>query len=461
MNVGIEKIKEITNQFLGAITKSLKDMPYGLRCIGMFLRDILRKKFPGNDDEVTRMVGNLIYYRYLNPAIVYVDTCLTPRAPEAFDVIEANISPIQRKNLAEIAKVLHLSSLNQPFPMESIHSESFNKYLGSSYKTLLQFFNDVVNNILSPEEHFCVDGSFDLAAGTKISIYISPDEILQLHRNIIECVEDVAADKDDKIRTILTDLGTPPGAGAIQQKSEISLVLLNRFRESYEEGDTVKLKMKSNETKRQILAIIRIQSGKDLVAILELPVTKREETLYQELLVQEEERINERSLAAEKKKAMMGSTGSLTGSSNTLNLSVGGRAKSENCLSAPTKRELSSTYAELKLNAIKNLVILEEGGIVKRANQYQDMLNSIAKDMLNKHRRRSQRTREIQVLTSTLGNLDEKAKFLFDQITSYHDYIDACISQLGNKKGYVVSLLMYVKDRKETIAVYKAVLSHA
>lgn len=67
----LEKLKEIAGQFTKAIISSLPKIPYGLRCISMFLKDILRKKFPGNDDEVSRIVGNLIYYRYLNPAIVY------------------------------------------------------------------------------------------------------------------------------------------------------------------------------------------------------------------------------------------------------------------------------------------------------------------------------------------------------------------------------------------------------
>lgn len=95
------------------------------------------------------------------------------------------------------------------------------------------------------------------------------------------------------------------------------------------------------------------------------------------------------------------------------------------------------TFAQLKAKAKDNLAILEEGGVVKKANNYQDMLNSIAKDMLNKHRRRSQRGREIQTLKNTLAVLDEKAKFLDDQIKSYHDYINACIAQLGNKKGFL------------------------
>ena len=40
-----------------------------------------------------KIVGNLVYYRYLNPAIV---------APESFDVIDTLISPAQRRNLAEV-----------------------------------------------------------------------------------------------------------------------------------------------------------------------------------------------------------------------------------------------------------------------------------------------------------------------------------------------------------------------
>lgn len=45
LSEGIEKIKEITNQFLNAITESLPKMPYGLRCVGLFLKDALRKSF--------------------------------------------------------------------------------------------------------------------------------------------------------------------------------------------------------------------------------------------------------------------------------------------------------------------------------------------------------------------------------------------------------------------------------
>jgi hypothetical protein len=63
---------------------------------------------------------------------------------------------------------------------------------------------------------------------------------------------------------------------------KVSLVLVNRFGKSYEEGSAVVLKIRST-TKRQILAVIRIQSGLVLFAILNLP-SPREKRRSTELL---------------------------------------------------------------------------------------------------------------------------------------------------------------------------------
>ena len=49
----------------------------------MQLRLLLHSKFPeANEDDVLKIVGNLVYYRYMNPAIV---------APDAFDVIDVSV----------------------------------------------------------------------------------------------------------------------------------------------------------------------------------------------------------------------------------------------------------------------------------------------------------------------------------------------------------------------------------
>ena len=62
-----------------------------MRYIAMQLRLQLHAKFPETpEDDILKVVGNLLYYRYMNPAIV---------APDGFDIVdvgmEQQLSPDQ------------------------------------------------------------------------------------------------------------------------------------------------------------------------------------------------------------------------------------------------------------------------------------------------------------------------------------------------------------------------------
>lgn len=76
---------------------------YAMRFIAMRLRQALHEKFPdAQEDDILKVVGNLVYYRYMNPAVV---------APDAFDIIDMGVEKRilesdQRRNLGAIAKVL-------------------------------------------------------------------------------------------------------------------------------------------------------------------------------------------------------------------------------------------------------------------------------------------------------------------------------------------------------------------
>ncbi len=78
---------------------------------------------------------------------------------------------------------------------------------------------------------------------------------------------------------------------------------------------------------------------------------------------------------------------------------------------------------------------LEQLGKVSRANKYQDMLNAIAIDIRNKHRKRIQRAQEKSAMHTTLKTLDEKKAYLEEQIGSYHSYIDASMQTMQGRKG--------------------------
>ncbi|KAJ3292002.1 hypothetical protein HK104_005630 [Borealophlyctis nickersoniae] len=444
------KLKEITDRFLTAMIGSLKNMPFGIRYIAMEMKEIMRTKFPGNDDEIIKIVGNLLYYRYMNPAIV---------APEAFDVIEtgANISPVQRKNLADVARLLHQISVGKTVQSAGDEAtEAMNTYVQAASKKFYAYFKEA-STVVTAEEYFNMDEYVDMGRAQKPVIYISPSEIFQMHRALLENMDDLVTEEKDPLKQILDDIGQPPAPQPSEGPgSEIALALTNRFTKLEGEKET-RLKQLFTETKRYVLAIVRVQSGKNLLDILEMPVTEREETAFIELTKKEIEmnatrrEIERRQtkkimpaspsvqagLAAEAKE-VAGSPGSTT--SPLTPASGPSIPHSQSTLFAASKDSLlrgpdgsAITFFQLKRRALENMAKLEVDGLVTKANSYQDMVNSIAKDMLNKHRRRSQRRRELESLRQTLKNLDEKAAFLDEQKKSYHSYIDACMAQLGSK----------------------------
>ncbi|KAJ3048672.1 hypothetical protein HDU99_009098, partial [Rhizoclosmatium hyalinum] len=154
-------------------------MPYGIRYIAMQLKQTMMEKFPGSKTEVLKIVGNLLYYRYMNPAIV---------APEGFDIIECSISPIQRRNLAEVAKTLHSISVARLTGTES--NPELSEYITNSNKKFMQFFNEA-SEVVPSEEYFGIDEYVDLTQQKKLSIFITPNEIFQVHDALLSCVEDI------------------------------------------------------------------------------------------------------------------------------------------------------------------------------------------------------------------------------------------------------------------------------
>ncbi|KAJ2794875.1 iqgap- protein, partial [Coemansia furcata] len=127
----LRQLRVLADEFIAAIQESLCRMPYGMRYIACELRRALTAKFPDEPEaQVMKIVGHLVYYRYINPAIV---------APESFDVIETTISPLQRKNLAEIAKMLNQVSVGKHFNEDNMFLQPLNNYVGYTSAKFLQY----------------------------------------------------------------------------------------------------------------------------------------------------------------------------------------------------------------------------------------------------------------------------------------------------------------------------------
>ncbi|NXA83972.1 IQGA2 protein, partial [Thryothorus ludovicianus] len=172
----MQSLRAVTDKVLTSIFSSLNMMPYGMRYIAKVLKSSLHEKFPdATEDELLKIVGNLLYYRYMNPAIV---------APDGFDIIDitagGQIHPDQRRNLGCVAKVLQHAASNKLFEGESEHLSSMNTYLSQTYQKFRNFFQAACD-VPEPEEKFNIDEYSDMVTLSKPVIYISIEEIINTH----------------------------------------------------------------------------------------------------------------------------------------------------------------------------------------------------------------------------------------------------------------------------------------
>ncbi|GCC33833.1 hypothetical protein chiPu_0012304 [Chiloscyllium punctatum] len=206
LDTSIKNMRTITEKFLSAIVTSVDKIPYGMRLIAKVLKDSLHEKFPdATDDELIKIVGNLLYYRYMNPAIV---------APDAFDIIDISaggggLTTDQRRNLGSIAKVLQHAASSKMFDKENCHLGSVNDYLSQAHMKFRRFFQAACE-VPELEDRFNVDEYSDRVTVTKPVIYISIGEIINTHTLFLDHQDAIAPEHNDPIHELLEDLGEVP-----------------------------------------------------------------------------------------------------------------------------------------------------------------------------------------------------------------------------------------------------------
>lgn len=135
----ITKLKQVTTMFLATIVKARAKLPYGILYMAKVLAAALQAKFPHiPEKEILKMVGNLIYYRYINSAIV---------APDAFNIVDISaesggLNNDQRRNLGSVAKILQFAATKKGFGDESPHLMCLNAYIVECHEKFKKFFQE-------------------------------------------------------------------------------------------------------------------------------------------------------------------------------------------------------------------------------------------------------------------------------------------------------------------------------
>ena len=390
----LQDLREICNQFLLALETLLHKMPYGIRFICQQTFQALCQHFPRESQKhLLHIVGHWIWKFYLQPALI---------APETMGVVERQLTPLQKRNLGEVSKVLGQIATGKLFGGENIYLQPLNAWVGEAVERITAIFSNIIS-VPDAESTFDIDEFNDLYARTKPTLYIKMADIFSIHNLIAGDLPYICPNRDDMLREIIQELGSAKNNETEMlgvTSTDIQMTLNPKLHDS--EDPEAEVKALFMETKRCVLYIIRVQSGPNLMDILVRPIAREDDRKWHDLVREEF------------------SAGSKTrGAYSDANMMVDIK---------------SMSYLELKRTALENIMRLEQLGRISRQNFYQDILNAIAVDIRTKSRRRVQRQRELEGVRLTLGNLHEKAEWLESQRKSYDNYIEQAMMTL-QKKG--------------------------
>ncbi|KND91410.1 Ras GTPase-activating-like protein rng2 [Tolypocladium ophioglossoides CBS 100239] len=364
----LRDLREICDQFFLALEDLLHKMPFGLRFLCGQMFEALCQHFNREPQEhLLQIVSNWLWRFYLQPAVT---------TPEQVGVIEKTLSPLQKRNLSEVAKVIGQIASGRPFGGENIYLQPLNAFVAESVERLRHITSDVIS-VPDAERTFDIDEFNDLYAKNKPTLYIKMTDVFAIHSLVAAELAAMCPSRVDVLREIMQDLGSAKSnenemnaAGS----SDIHMFLTPRLDDI--DDPEAEVKALFMETKRCVLYIIRVQTGVNLLEILVKPITPEDEQKWESVLRDD-----------------------FSDDKNTRG------AYSDTNMVDVTRM----TYYELKRTALENVMRLEQMGRISKHNFYQDVLNAIASDIRSKSRRRVQRQRELDGVRLTLGNLHDKA----------------------------------------------------
>jgi len=382
------KLENICQLLVDKIVKSLDNLPYGLRWLCKQLRDLCLKSLPNTTEEdISKVIAYFVYYRFINLAIVQ---------PDAFKVIDSDLSMFARKTVIVLARVLqHLFNFHQ-FDSEKPGEKYFvplNSFIKKNQPVIQEYISSIVQ-VADPEEHLQVNKYMELAQKAKPVIIISLHEIYRTHALLAENLNELVAEKDDPLNIVMADLGGPPTEfNEEDQDREIQLTLTNRFKVDMDEEAAEHNRIFA-ETKELVIPILRL-----------VPVQK---------------------------------------SIHRLNLM--------DVLEAGIKHATETNNAQLKSQIkkiLENLGKLESADMVTKEDNYESFVHDVALEVANRATIREQQRKEVQRLKGTLDELNQHQKYIEESIQSYNDYLQDC------KEKQYSAIVAKKKRGKKKIEGYK------
>ncbi|EIW76096.1 hypothetical protein CONPUDRAFT_64414 [Coniophora puteana RWD-64-598 SS2] len=408
----LQKLQWWTEAFATAIMQSTKRMPYSMRFLARETLNSLREHFPdASDQEYASCIARLVFYRYMNPAIL---------TPETFDMVSQTVDVATRKNLAQVSRVLSQVASGAEFADENPSYMPINEYVRKGIGQMTAWMLQIAD-VPDAETYYRAHEFLDATVQPK-PIYISPNEVYGMHALLSQYQEQLVScpSREDTLNIILRELDGVPHLDNDELKDardrNITLELTNRF--AHVKDPQADEKALWVQAKRLVLAILRVQPAQDLVESLMKTVTDEDEVRWEEIVSEMENEPMSRRMPS--------------------------TAGPETSYRLEDIRSLS--FREVKAHAIFFLLELEKQDKITRNDGFQGILNAIASDVRSKHLKRLQRQQEMDSMNEALKHLQERKQHFQEQIDSYHNYVEAAMATMQRGKGKKRFVLPFTKQ---------------
>jgi Ras GTPase-activating-like protein IQGAP2/3 len=124
----LQDLRDICDHFFILLEETLPRMPYGLRFIAQQTFNTLVTTFPGeNQQHLLQVVGHWLWKAYLAPTLTQ---------PEMWGIIDRGLSPIHKRNLGEVSKVLGQVYAGRLFGGDHIYLQPLNTWVGEAIERM-------------------------------------------------------------------------------------------------------------------------------------------------------------------------------------------------------------------------------------------------------------------------------------------------------------------------------------
>lgn len=285
----LSDLRNLSDEFIGAMEDNLNRMPYGIRYIAQQSVMALIERFPQeSEDVILQIIEHFVYQKYWGPAVV---------GPETSGVVEKTLTPMQKKNLAELGKLMNQISSGRLFAQDNIYLQPLNHHIAEAVTRMKDVFRSIIN-VPDAKTRFDIDEFEDLTSKKKPTLYIKMSDIFAIHRLIAQDIETIAPNREDQLRVIIQELGSVQTSEAELKNvgnTEIGLHLDPHFQKIEDPESEVNALFV--ETKRCILYIIRVQTGANLMEILVKPITMEDDERWEQLLTEEKAQVGKKKSA--------------------------------------------------------------------------------------------------------------------------------------------------------------------